>query len=149
MNFIIKLPISKDPVTNVSYNSIWVIVDRFNNKPHYIHFKKDYNARTLYHIWMDRIVRIHAHPEEVISDRDKLFTSEYWKIMMEAFGTKLKHSNAYHLQTDGQTEGMNQTLKQYLRHYVNQNTDNWVELLPNAEYCLNNRHKGSQGRILS
>ena len=111
MDFIVKLPTSKDPVTNVPYDSIWVIVDRYNNKPYCIPFREDYDAKALYHVWMDRIIRIHKHPDEIISNRDKLFTSRYWKTMIKAFCTKLKHLSAYHPQTDGQTERMNQTLE--------------------------------------
>ena len=85
---------------------------------------------------MDRVIRRESHSEEIINDRDKLFTSSYWKTLTREFKTKFKHSTAYHPQTDGQTERINQTLEQYLRHYINKNHDNWVELLPNAELCL-------------
>ena len=126
----------ENPVTGVEYDSIWVVVDRYNNAPTCLPFQETYNAKDLHHLWMDRVVRREGHPEEIINDRDKLFTSSYWKTLTGEFRTKLKHSTAYHPQTDGQTERMNQTLEQYLRHYINKNHDNWVELLPNAELCL-------------
>ena len=55
---------------------------------------------------------------------------------MECFRTKLKFSTAYHPQTDGQTERINQILETFLRHYVNDNINNWVELLPETEIVL-------------
>ena len=146
MDFITKLPKSKDPITEIEYDAIWVIVDRYSKWVHCIPFREDYDSKKLHYLWMDRVVRIRGHPDEIISDRDKLFTSSYWKTLQESFGTKLKHSTAYHPQTDGQTERANQTLEQYLRHYVNRQMNNWVELLPNAELCLSERSTLATGR---
>ena len=46
-------------------------------------------------------------------------------------------STAYHPETDGQTERTNQSLKHYLRAYVDYMQDNWLELLPFAEFVYN------------
>jgi hypothetical protein len=56
---------------------------------------------------------------------------------MAQLRTNHKLSTAFHPQTDGQTERLNQTLEQYLRSYVNQQQDNWVELLPLAQFAYN------------
>ena len=47
-------------------------------------------------------------------------------------------STAFHPQTDGQTEHLNQTIETYLRAFVNHEQDNWVSLLPMAEFTYNN-----------
>jgi hypothetical protein len=73
----------------------------------------------------------------LISDRDKLFKSNFWIALMEHLGVKHKMSTAYHPQTDGQTERLNQTLEQYLRCYVNDRQDNWIALLPLAQIAYN------------
>jgi hypothetical protein len=39
---------------------------------------------------------------------------------------------------DGQTEHQNQTMEHYLRAFCNYRQDNWVELLPLAEFAYNN-----------
>jgi len=44
----------------------------------------------------------------------------------------------FHPQTDGQTERQNLTMEQYLRAICNYEQDNWVELLPLAEFAYNN-----------
>ena len=62
---------------------------------------------------------------------------------MECFRTKLKFSTAYHPQTDGQTERINQILETFLRHYVNDNINNWVELLPETEIVLLKRESAT------
>jgi len=44
----------------------------------------------------------------------------------------------FHRQTDGQTERLNQTIEVYLRAFVGHKQDNWVSLLPIAEFVYNN-----------
>jgi hypothetical protein len=46
-------------------------------------------------------------------------------------------STAYHPQTDGQSERANQQVEQYLRIYGNNETNDWSELLPMAQYMHN------------
>jgi len=87
---------------------------------------------------IDRLIRYHGIPSSFVTDRDKLFTSNYWKTLVASIGIRHKLSTSFHPQTDGQTERMNQTLKAYLRHYVNYIQNNWVSLLPMAQLVLNN-----------
>ena len=47
-------------------------------------------------------------------------------------------STAYRPDKDGQTERTNQTIEAYLRPFINQEQDDWVDLLPMAEYAYNN-----------
>jgi transposase InsO family protein len=108
-------------------------------------FKEKYKAEQLAFILLDRLVRDHGIPESITSDRDKLFTSNYWKTLLGMIGTKLRMSTAYHPQTDGQTERANQTLETYLRHYVNKRQNNWVQLLPMAQLAYNDKMSQTTG----
>jgi hypothetical protein len=47
-------------------------------------------------------------------------------------------SMSFHPQTDGQTERINQMIEAYLRLFINYEMDNWVGLLPMAEFAYNN-----------
>jgi len=47
-------------------------------------------------------------------------------------------STAFHAQTDGQTERLNQTIEAYLCAFVGKEQDDWVRLLPMAEFAYNN-----------
>ena len=47
-------------------------------------------------------------------------------------------STSNHPQTDGQTERVNGILEQYLRCFINERQNNWVDLLPFAEFSYNN-----------
>ncbi|MBW0460758.1 hypothetical protein O181_000473 [Austropuccinia psidii MF-1] len=79
------------------------------------------------------------------NDRGSLFVSTFWKLIYAKLGIKPTPSTTYHPQTDGQTEHMNQTLEEYLRHFCGYRQDDWADLLPMAELCLNNSTAASTG----
>ena len=76
-------------------------------------------------------------PTKVISDRDMRFTSHFTKELCRLLGISQNISTTYHPQTNGQSERTNQWLEQYLRIYCNFQQDNWVGLLPMAQYVHN------------
>src|SRR5258708_24736184 len=51
---------------------------------------------------------------------------------------RLHFTLGYHLEGDGQMECANQVLEQYLQVYTNYQQDDWVTLLPMAEFTYNN-----------
>jgi hypothetical protein len=53
-------------------------------------------------------------------------------------GIKLNRSTAKHPQTDGQAENANGILEDTLRHFVGPYQNDWDELLPVAEFAMNN-----------
>jgi hypothetical protein len=77
MDFVTQLPISKDPVIGYSYNSIFVIVDQFTKYAKIIPFRHSYTAKQLAHVFKDRIICYYGILELIISNRDKLFTSNH------------------------------------------------------------------------
>jgi len=77
MNFVIKLPKSRDLVTGDTFNSIIVIVDKLIKYAILIPYKETYKVNQLGYILLDRLIRDYDIPESIISDRDRLFTSYY------------------------------------------------------------------------
>nr|GEZ96356.1 reverse transcriptase [Tanacetum cinerariifolium] len=63
-----------------------------------------YTATTIASIFLKDIYRLHGIPNSITSDSDPLFLSHFWTQLFKQLGTKLRHSSAYHPQTDGQTE---------------------------------------------
>jgi hypothetical protein len=138
MDFIVKLPSSTVPDgTGVAYDSIWVVVDRLTKWAYFIPWKETTTAEQLAYLFDRNIVSQHGLPDDITSDRDKLFTSKFWQALMKRLDIKSKLSTAFHPQTDGQTERLNQVIEQYLRCYVNFEQDNWVDLLPTAQLAYN------------
>jgi hypothetical protein len=95
--------------------------------------------------FLREVFRLHGLPRNVVSDRDRKFTSKFWQELMARLGTKIHMSTAYHPQSDGQTERMNQVLEDMLRHWVNPALDNWDALLDCAEFAINNAQSQSTG----
>src|SRR4051812_42769323 len=62
---------------------------------------------------------------------------------MEAFGTRLSLSSAYHPQSQGQVERVNQVLEDMLRACVISFDMKWEESLPYAEFSYNNSYQVS------
>ena len=77
MDFIVKLPLSKDTITDIKYNSILVVVDRLTKYAHFIPWKKKGNAEDLPKVILKEIIANHKIPQSIISDRNKLFTSKF------------------------------------------------------------------------
>jgi hypothetical protein len=95
-----------------------VVVDKLSKVAHFIPIKSTCKAIDIANIFMKEIFRLHSIPKEIISDRDVIFTSNFWKSLFVGFGTKLLFSTAYHPQIDGQTERVNQVLEDMLRMHV-------------------------------
>jgi transposase InsO family protein len=96
-----------------------VVIDRFSKYGRFIPYRETWIATDLAHVFIKNVVANHRLPKQLISDRDKLFMSNFWTALIQHLSVKHKMSTAYYLQTDGQTERLNQTLEQYLRYYVN------------------------------
>jgi hypothetical protein len=137
LDFITDLPKSKEPVSGRQYDAILVIVDRLTKYSYFLPYLKTGTAEDLAYVFLRNIAAQHGMPKELVSDRDKLFTSHFWKGLMKQLGPDHHLSTAFHPQSDGQTERTNQTLEQYLRCYVNERQDNWVALLPTAQFAYN------------
>ncbi|KAK9073457.1 hypothetical protein SSX86_007781 [Deinandra increscens subsp. villosa] len=98
MDFITKLPSSRGKT------AIWVIVDRLSKFAHFVALPRHYTAVSLASLFLREIYKLHGLPKTIISDRDPIFISRFWKELFKQIGTTLHHSSAYHPQTDGQSE---------------------------------------------
>ena len=60
---------------------------------------------------MDRIIRYYEISKIIMSDKNKIFISNFWQIFIKKIKIKLKFSIVYYPQTDGQIKKINQILK--------------------------------------
>ncbi|KAM4065521.1 reverse transcriptase (RNA-dependent DNA polymerase) [Hirsutella rhossiliensis] len=70
---ITKLPPSKEPMTNVKYDSIFVITDRLTKYGYFLPYKEASNAEELAYVFLRTIVSNHGLPNEIVSDRGSTF----------------------------------------------------------------------------
>jgi Integrase zinc binding domain len=83
LDFITKLPELKELITKTSFDSILVITDRLTKYGYFIPYKKSFSAEDLAYIFNKHIIGNYGIPKKIISDRDKLFTSRFWKSLMD------------------------------------------------------------------
>jgi hypothetical protein len=124
--------------TASGYTGILVIVDRLTKMAIYLPCRKDINLPQLARLFFEHVICKRGVPDNIVTDRGTLFTSRFWNRVWSHLSTDHRLSTAFHPQTDGQTERQNQTMEQYLRALCNYKQDNWVELLPPAEFAYNN-----------
>jgi hypothetical protein len=73
----------------------------------------------------------------IISDRDKIFTSNLWKKVFALAKVNLSMSSAYQPQSDGQSERVDQCVETYLRCFVSSVPKQWIFWLYLAEFWYN------------
>jgi hypothetical protein len=79
--------------------------------------------------FISHVVWAHGLPSSITSDWGSLFTSIFWKRIMEAMGTTQNLSTAFHPEMDRQTVRSNAILEQYHRAYCSYQQDNRKQLL--------------------
>jgi transposase InsO family protein len=137
MDLITELPPSE------TYDAILVCVDRFTKMAHFIPTNSNVTVEQVASLYVKNVFRLHGLPKDIVSDHGQQFTSRFMKRLLELCDIKSNLSTAYHPQSDGQTERTNQTLEQYLHIYGDYQQDDWVELLPFAEFVYNNTESTS------
>ncbi|KAJ4815745.1 polyprotein [Rhynchospora pubera] len=131
MDFITGLPRSEGKEV------ILVIVDRLTKYAHFLSLSHPFKASDVAHSFLNHVYKLHGLPVTIISDRDAVFTSKFWKELMSKLGIRLNMSTAYHPQSDGQTERVNQCLESYLRCMVYSQQKNWHKWLALSEWWYN------------
>ena len=83
LDFITKLPTSKEPLTGTMYDSILVIVDTLTKYAYLELYKEASTAEDLAYIFNKIVIARHGILDKIVSDRDKLFTSQFWQSLMD------------------------------------------------------------------
>ena len=101
--------------------TIVVVVDLLSKHAHFCALSSHFSAIQLADIFVKEITRLHGFPSSIISDRDPIFMSSFWRELFKLQGTMLSMSSSYHPQTDGQTEVLNRYLEDYLWSFTAEN----------------------------
>src|SRR5436305_13468699 len=140
MDFVMPLPKSR------GYDGILVMKDRLVNyvkiEPIHTTATAPDIAKIVYESWY----RQFGLPSAITSDRDKLFTSGFWKELHKRIRVDLRMSTSFHPETDGSSERSNKTMIEALRHYVNLRHSDWADDLIHVEAAVHNSVNASTGK---
>jgi hypothetical protein len=87
--------------------------------------------------FMETIQKLHGVPKIIVSDRDPIFTGNFWTKLFSCLGTQLAHSSSYHPQSDEKTEIANKCLEGYLRCFAFDKQTQWAKWFPLVEWWYN------------
>ncbi|GJT64417.1 reverse transcriptase [Tanacetum coccineum] len=90
MDFIEKLPISGGK------SVIMVVVDKLTKYAHFMALSHPFSASQVAQVFIDNVYKLYGLPESIVSDRDKVFMSRFWKDLFVELKVQLKFSTAYH-----------------------------------------------------
>ena len=143
IDFVGLLPESSN--RNGSYDMICVIIDLLTAMVHLVPTRQTCKAVDMAELIFDSVFKLHGLPERIISDRDSLFTSHFWKKLNSLLNIELRLSSAFHPQTDGATERANRTMTQMLRQCVGPKQKDWATKLPAIEFAMNSARSSTTG----
>lgn len=126
-------------------DAILVVVDRMSKGAHFIPCTTNETSESTARLFYENVWKLHGTPERTVSDRGTQFNTHFLKRLYELLGIDPAFSTAYHPESDGQSERVNQMLEDYLRMFVSHRQNNWVQLLPSAEFQYNNHQSASTG----
>ena len=112
MDFIEGLPKSTGKDTT------FIVVDRLSKYAHFFALSHPFTIVRIAQIFFDNIFKLHGLRKTIVSDRDKVFVSTFWRELFALQGTKLQFSSAYHPQTDGQSKVTNRCLEKLMRCFT-------------------------------
>jgi hypothetical protein len=140
MDFIDGLPQSRQ------FNCILVVVDKLTKYAHFVPLRHPYTATKVAEAFIDNVYKLHGLPQSLVSDRDPVFTSQFWQSIFKATGTQLRLSTANHPETDGQTERVNQSIECFLCCFISAYPSQWSRWLSLCEFWYNTNWHSSLGK---
>ena len=131
MDFITGLPKSEGK------SVIMVVVDRITKYAHFFALSHPFKTSIVATTFINTIQKLHENPRVIVSDRDPIFTGNFWTKLFSCLGIELAHSSSYHPQFDGKTKIVKFFLEGYLCCFVSDKQTQWFNWLPLAEWWYN------------
>lgn len=126
-----------------SKSVIIVVVDRLPKSCHLGVLPTNYNASMVVDFFVKEIIRLHGYPSSIVSDKDNIFLSRFWKKVNKLCGTKHNFTYAYHPQSDSQTKVVNRGIEMYLKSLAHEDPKKWLRILTWAELWFNTNYNTS------
>ncbi|XP_060210958.1 uncharacterized protein LOC132637972 [Lycium barbarum] len=72
-------------------DTIMVIVDRYSKYAYFLSISHPFTAAQVARVFMDQVYKLHGLPKSIVSDRDKVFLSYFWKELFKQLQPKDWH----------------------------------------------------------
>ena len=131
------IELSSSKWKNVVYDAIMIIINRYFKMTIYIFIKFTMNAEKICDLLCDEIFLKFESSKEIISNKNSLFTNNFWFAFCFHARVKRRLNIVFHSQTNEQTKRQNQILKHYLRDFCNHKQNNWIAFLFFATFVYN------------
>lgn len=103
------------------------------------------DSETIARKFVKYIILKYGLMETILTDQGSNFLSLLFKNICKIFKIKKIQTSAYHPESNGCIERFHRTLKEYLRHFINNNQDNWNELVSFGCFSYNTTIHESTG----
>ena len=77
-------------------DTVLVVVDRLSKYAHFTHLCHPFLAVTVAQAYLDNVFKLHGVPRTLVSDRDRVFVSNFWQEFFRLQHVSLHMSTAYH-----------------------------------------------------
>ncbi|XP_040996153.1 uncharacterized protein LOC121242342 [Juglans microcarpa x Juglans regia] len=94
------------------------LIHQLSKYGHFMAITHPYIAMTVARAFMENAFKLHGFPQTIVSDRDLVFTSHFWKELLKICGTNVLLSTTYHPQTDGQIEATNKEAQSKMKFFA-------------------------------
>jgi hypothetical protein len=128
-------------------DTILNIVDHYTKQIHLFPVTTQLTADGVTSIYFEQVFPLHEIPKKIISDRGPQFAARSMHALYKRLGIDSGLTTAYHPQANGQVERKNQEVKVYICLFVDKHQDDWVDLLPTAEFVINSRLNSATGHM--
>jgi len=132
IDFVGPLPVDE------GFDYLLTMTDRLNADLRVVPCCSDLNAEDAADLFFSHWYCENGLPLEIVCDRDKLWTSDFWAQLHRRTGISLKLSSSYHPESDGSSERSNKTINQALRYHVSRSQQGWVRSLPLIRFQIMN-----------
>ena len=113
------------------------ILDHYTKQIYLFPVTSQITADGVASIYFDHVFPLHRIPQKIVSDRGPQFAARSMRALYKRLGIDAGLTTAYHPQANGQVERKNQEVEAYLHLFIGKQQDDWVDLLPTAEFVVN------------
>lgn len=124
-------------MSSIRNTGIYADVDRLSKMTQFILFRPSLDVSEAALLFRNHVRRHPGLPRNIISERNPIFISCFWRCLFSKLGAKLSSSSAWHPQTEILSEILNCRVEGMTCSFVSFDESNWKEYLVDFKeaYC--------------